>query len=60
MGANILGFNDVVLLVVGDVSVDSGASVMTYQSRGLSVHSSNMLIWVGFAYLCSQVSVHVL
>ena len=34
MRANILGFNDVVRSVIGDVPVDSEAPVVTCQSRG--------------------------
>ena len=43
MKANILKFNDIVHLVVGDVSVNSEAPVMT----------SKMLIGVEFVYVCS-------
>ena len=42
MGANILRFNSVVYSVVGDVPVNSEASVMT----------SKMLIGVEFGYVC--------
>ena len=42
MGVNILKFNGIVHLVVGDVSVDSD-----------SARSSKMLIGVGFVYVCS-------
>ncbi len=52
MGANFLGFNGVVLSVVGDVPVDSEAPVVTSSiSPGfdLPAQSSKMLIGVGFA-----------
>jgi hypothetical protein len=47
MGANFPGFNGFVLSVVGDVSVDSEAHVVTSSiSKDLPAQSSNMLIGV--------------
>ena len=48
MGANILGFNGVVHPVVGDISVDSGAPVVTSSiSRICRLSLSEILIGVG-------------
>ena len=48
MEANILGFNDIVLLVVGDVPVDSEALVVTSSiSRICRLSLSEVLIGVG-------------
>ena len=54
MGANILKFNGIVHLVVGDVSVDSeGVCGDFVNFENLPVQSSKMLIRVEFVYVCS-------
>jgi len=50
---NIVGFNSVVLSVVGGVPVDSKAPVMTSSTRGFACSAFKILIGVGFAYVCS-------
>ena len=49
----ILGFNGIMLSVVGDVPVDSEASVVTSSISRCVDSLSEVLIGVGFAYVCS-------
>ena len=54
MRANILGFNDIVLLVVDEVSVDDEtATVTSLVSRGFVGSVCDDAHKVGFAYVCS-------
>jgi len=48
MGANIPGFNIVVLLVVGNVSIGSEASVVTLSISGICRSSLRRCLGVGF------------
>ena len=52
MGANILGFNGVMLSAVGDVSVDTETHVVTSLILKIWAQSSKITIRVGFAYMC--------
>ena len=54
MRANILEFNDIVLLVVDDVFVDDEtATVTSLVSRGFAGSVCDNVHKVGFAYVCS-------
>ena len=53
MGVNILEFNGIVLLVVGDVLIDSETFADFINLEDLLDQSSKMLIWVEFVYVCS-------
>ena len=54
MRANILEFNDIVLLVVDDVFVDDEtATVTSLVSRGFAGSVCDDAYKVGFAYVCS-------
>ena len=52
METNILGFNNIVHSVVGDVPVDSEVPGDFVNLENLPVQSSKMLVGVEFAYVC--------
>ena len=51
---NTLGFNSVVLLVVGEVPVENETTIETLSISRICAQSSKMLIEIEFAYVRSQ------
>ena len=54
MEENILKFNSVVLLVVGEVPVENETTIETLSISRICAQSSKMLIEIEFAYVRSQ------